>query len=143
MKLKTHILPAFVFASIVAVSPSLRAADPVPSTSPAAATSPAAPEGEHQHMNPMERLTKALDLTQDQQAKLKPIFEDRKDKMKALRDDASVTPDQKKEKAKAIMDATNDQVKAILTADQLPKYEKFLQEMKDHRKHQDAPADKQ
>lgn len=91
----------------------------------------------------MERLTKALDLTPDQQAKLKPIFEDRRDKMKALRDDASVTPDQKKEKAKAIMDATNDQIKAILTPDQLPKYEKFLAEIKEHRKHQEAPADKQ
>ncbi len=87
-------------------------------------------------------LTKKLDLTADQQAKIKPIMDDRHDKMKALREDTSLTPEDKKAKAKALMESSNDQIKAILTPDQQTKFAALQAEMKEHReKHNEqAPA---
>jgi protein CpxP len=140
MKMKTYLLLPALFCAAVTVSPALRAQG----TSPAPSVPATSPAGEEHHRggNPLEMLAKKLDLTADQQAKLKPIFEDRHEKMKALRDDTSLTPDDKKAKAKALMESSNDQIKAILTPDQLTKYTALQAEMKEHREkqHEQAPA---
>ena len=138
--MKTYLLlPAFVCAAVITISPALRAEDAIPATSP---SQPATPpqEGQHRGGNPLEMLTKKLDLTEDQQAKLKPILDDRHEKMKALRDDTSLTPEDKKAKAKALADSTNDQIKAILTPDQLTKFTALQAEMKEHREKQHEQA---
>ena len=144
MKMKTYLLlPALVCAAVVSVSPALMAADEtVPGPSP---SQPATPPQEGQHRgggNLLEMLTKKLDLTADQQAKLKPILDDQHEKMKALHEDASLKPEDKKEKAKSLREAANDQIKAILTPDQQTKYAALLAEMKEHREkqHEQAPA---
>ena len=138
MKMKTYLLLPALFCAAVTVSPALRAQGTSPAPS-APATSPAGEE--HHRGNPLEMLTKKLDLTPDQQTKLKPIFEDRHEKMKALRDDTSLTPDDKKAKGKALMESSNDQIKAILTPDQQTKFAAMQAEMKEHReKHEQAPA---
>src|SRR5437870_11836588 len=46
----------------------------------------------------LKRMTEALDLTADQQTKIKSIMTDEKTKMDALRDDTSVEGDAKREK---------------------------------------------
>ena len=86
--------------------------------------------------NPEERLkrmTADLNLTADQQAKIKTILESEKTKMDALRDDTSVEGDAKREKAMGIRKDTNSAIRAVLTAEQQAKMDKQMEEMRNRR----------
>jgi protein CpxP len=96
---------------------------------------PAAPgEGEKPHphmMNPqrmLQRLSEQVNLTDDQKAKILPLFQAQIDQLKALHDDASLSDDEKHEKAHAIMQSTRKQIGALLTPEQKEK----LKGMHDH-----------
>ena len=64
-------------------------------------------------------LSKRLNLTSDQQAKLEPILADRDQKITALKSDTSLTPDQKRAQFKTIHQDMKQQLSTILTPDQL------------------------
>ena len=64
--------------------------------------------------NPMEHLTKDLDLTPDQQAKVQPIVDQAKPQIQAIHQDAM-------QKTKAVMDNTMAQIRPLLTAEQQQK----------------------
>ena len=88
-------------------------------------------------MTPEDRLkmlTEKLDLTDDQQAKVKPILEDQATQMKALHDDSSLSPDDKHAKMKELHESSMEQMNAILTPDQQTKWKQMRQEMKDKHK---------
>ena len=87
------------------------------------------------HGDRMAKLTSELSLTDEQQAKLKPIFAANDEKMKALRDDASLSREQKREKFRALREEIVAQVKPILTAEQLAKW----QAMREARRGQGQP----
>ncbi len=106
------------------------------------------PKGERG--NPGERLTKALNLTADQQAKVKAIFDEaqkeRKAKMEANREkfkaakESGEKPDHEKMKAhreammkemKAKRDEVNGKIEAILTAEQKTKFTEIKAKMKE------------
>lgn len=123
--IKQSLLPALVLGAAIAISPALRAQDAAASPKPAAS---APGEG---RKDPVERLTKVLDLTPDQQTKIKPILEERRTKMKALKDDTSLTADQRKAKGLEIFEASNKDIKAILTPDQVKKYDEMQEKMKE------------
>ena len=74
-----------------------------------------------------ERLTKALDLTPEQQAKIKPIFEQAKPQMEAARQES-------KEKVKAIRENTMAQIRPILTPAQQQKFDALKKAREDMRK---------
>ena len=136
MKMKASTLfPTLICGVITAISPALRAQDAPAATTPAAspAASPA-PDAGKQRVDPLERLTTALGLTDDQKAKIKPILDGRREKMMALRNDASVSADDKKAKMKEIMDTSNADIKAVLTPDQVKKFDELQQKMQDRRK---------
>src|SRR6201987_4335677 len=63
----------------------------------------------------LQMLSEKLNLTEDQKAKLKPIFQDQAEQMKAVHDDPSLTPEQKAAKKKAIHETTHNQINAVLT----------------------------
>lgn len=74
------------------------------------------------HANPQrqaDRLSKRLNLSADQTAKLAPIFADRQQKFHALMQDQSLTPDQRHEQMRAIHQSTEQQLASVLTPDQL------------------------
>jgi protein CpxP len=79
-----------------------------------------AQEGRHggKHGDHFARMAKKLNLTQEQQDKLKPIFEKQREQARAIKSDASLTPDQKKEKFQALRQDSMSQVNAILTPEQ-------------------------
>lgn len=82
---------------------------------------PTANTHRHAH-NPQReaaRLSKKLNLTADQTAKLEPILADRDQKIAALRSDTSVTPMIAKQQMRAIHKDTKQQLAAVLTPDQL------------------------
>jgi len=70
--------------------------------------------GGHGHSNSLNHLTKTLDLTPDQQAKVQPILDQAKPQLKAIHQEAM-------QKAKAVMDSTMSQIRPLLNADQQKK----------------------
>jgi Spy/CpxP family protein refolding chaperone len=74
-----------------------------------------APDPQHQ----AEFISKKLNLSADQTAKLTPIFADRAQKFQALMQDQSLTSEQRHEQMKAIHQNTEQQLATVLTPDQL------------------------
>jgi Spy/CpxP family protein refolding chaperone len=116
-------------------------------TSHALQTAPAAQEhsamGGHAMgaMTPESRLkmlTEKLDLTEDQQAKLKPILEGQSTQMKTLHDDTSLAPEDKRAKMKELHESSTEKINAVLTPDQQAKWKQLKQEMMEkHRETKD------
>ncbi|RYZ27934.1 MAG: hypothetical protein EOO10_11180 [Chitinophagaceae bacterium] len=73
---------------------------------------------------------KELNLSSDQETKLKGIFQDFQTKSKALRSNTSLSKEQKREQMQSLAKQYMDQGKTVLNADQLKK----LDEMKSKRK---------
>jgi protein CpxP len=86
-------------------------------------TAPPAPAAKQHHAhNPQRetaRLTKKLNLTADQSAKLEPILADRDQKIAALTSDTTITPMIMQKQMHAIHQQTRQQLASILTPDQL------------------------
>jgi periplasmic protein CpxP/Spy len=76
----------------------------------------------------LQMLTEKLNLTADQQAKVKPILEDQAQQMKAVRDDTSLSEDQRKAKMKAIHESLHGQINGVLTPEQQAKLKQMKQE---------------
>jgi len=81
----------------------------------------------HKRGNPVEHLTKALDLTPEQQAKIQPIFEQAKPQLKAARQESM-------EKVKAIRENMHAQIRPILTPAQQQKFDALKKAREDMRK---------
>jgi Spy/CpxP family protein refolding chaperone len=64
--------------------------------------------------NPLEHLTKELNLTPQQQAQVQPIVDQAKPQIQAIHQEAM-------QKAKAVMDSTEAQIRPLLTAEQQAK----------------------
>jgi len=116
----------------VAALPAARAADetqPTPTPAPAAAPNadqPAARPERRGRMDPaemLERLKTAVNLTDDQTAKVKAIFQDQREKMEALRGDESLSREDRRAKMMELMKAGHDQIRALLTPDQQQKFD--------------------
>jgi protein CpxP len=85
------------------------------------ATPPPTPRHHHAH-NPQRetaRLTKKLNLTADQSAKLEPILADRDQKIATLTNDTTISPVVRGQQIKAIHQQTRQQLATVLTPDQL------------------------
>ena len=74
----------------------------------------------------LARMTKELNLTSDQQAKIKPILEDTDKQMQALRSDTSLSREDRFSKMQEIHKTSNTQISEILTADQKTKFESMM-----------------
>lgn len=69
----------------------------------------------------VERLTKKLNLTTDQQVLIKALLEQKKKRMEEVRKELTL-----------IRDQTAAQIKSLLTNEQIIKYEKIEKKMKKH-----------
>ena len=81
----------------------------------------------HKRGNPVEHLTKSLDLTPDQQAKIQPIFDQAKPQVDAVRQEAM-------QKIRAIRENTQAQIRPILTPAQQQKFDALKKAREDMRK---------
>ena len=79
----------------------------------------------------LKNLTERLSLTDDQQAKIKPILEDQRTQMQALMKDDSLSPDDRRAKGRSIRESTDTKIRDVLTDDQKKKYDAWQQEMRD------------
>lgn len=88
----------------------------------------------HKRGNPMEHLTRALDLTPEQQAKIQPIFDQAKPQIKAAREES-------RQKVRAIRENTMAQIRPILTPAQQQKFDALKKAREDMRKAREAMRD--
>lgn len=71
----------------------------------------------------LKRLTEALTLNQEQQDKIKKIFEEGRTQFEGLRD---LPQEERREKMREAMKAQNDKVNEVLTAEQKEKYKELM-----------------
>jgi len=92
------------------------------------------PMGHHRGMpsvdDQVKHLTKKLDLTDDQQTKLKPILEDQHKQMEQIHNDSSLSRDDRFSKMQQVWQTTDTQIKALLTPDQQKKFDQMRQEQR-------------
>ena len=84
--------------------------------------------GGHGPMSADQRLqvmTKQLNLTADQQQKIKPLLESENQQMQALHQDTSLSQEDRMSKMQQIRQSTNDQIKSSLNPDQQQKFEEM------------------
>ena len=114
--MKRLILPAalaFALAGSLAL-----AQQPAPTPTPDATPAPAHAKHGHSPERETAKLTKELNLTPDQAAKVTPILADRDQKVATLQSDTTLTEDARRQQMKAIHKATEQQLDAVLTPDQ-------------------------
>lgn len=86
--------------------------------------------GNHRKGNMMAN----LNLTADQKAQMKAMYESNKQERDAIKNDASLTQDQKKSKMKDLYKAQSDKFNSILTPDQQAKRKAYMEKRKAERK---------
>ena len=82
--------------------------------------------GWHGHAFALERLTKSLNLTPDQQTKVQPLIDQAKPQIIAIHKDAM-------QKTQAIVDNTMSQIRPMLTADQQKQFDALQKARQDMR----------
>lgn len=82
--------------------------------------------GGHGHQFAMQHLTKSLNLTLDQQAKVQPLLDQARPQIIAIHKDAM-------QKTQAIMDKTMSQIRPMLTAEQQTKFDALQKARQDMR----------
>jgi protein CpxP len=104
-----------------------------------------APAAKHHHAHNPQRevakLSKKLNLSSDQTAKLEPILADRQQKIAALRADTSLSPDQRRQQFRNIHESTRTQLAGVLTPDQMQQLRNMHHGR--HQQQQSAPTSPQ
>ena len=80
----------------------------------------------------VQHLTKALNLSADQQAKVKSILEDQKSQMTTLKQNTSMSQDERRAKFQAIHQDTHQKIQAVLTDEQKAKFAEIQAHHKEH-----------
>ena len=81
----------------------------------------------HKMGNPLEHLSKDLELTDDQKAKVQPIIDQAKPQIEAIHKEAM-------EKTHAVMESTGAQIRPLLTPQQQQKYDAMKKAHEEMRK---------
>jgi Spy/CpxP family protein refolding chaperone len=76
----------------------------------------------------LKLLTEKLDLTRDQQAKVKPILQELNDAAEKVMKDESTTPDERMEKMRPLHERADKQIRKILSDEQQKKLDQFESE---------------
>jgi len=131
------ILSIIASGAALALAPGLQAQEAAPAPATTGTDAGGHPGGhhggDHRGGDRLERLTKELDLTADQQAKIKPILETGHTQMESIHKDTSLSPEAKKAKMKEAHETETSQINAVLTADQQTKFAAMQAKMHGHR----------
>ena len=104
----------------------------------------------HQAPDPQRqiaRLSRKLQLTPAQAAKIEPILQNRQQQMQQLRADNTLAPRDRRAKMRSIMQDSNTQLQAVLTDNQKQQYQQMeqqaMQRRQDKKSSTDDDSDKQ
>ncbi len=78
----------------------------------------------------LKHLTKKLKLSDDQQAKLKPILEDQRTKMEQIHGDSSLSRQDRFGKMQELRQSSDAQIKSVLNEDQQKNFDKMREEQR-------------
>lgn len=84
--------------------------------------------------NELGYLSKALNLTNQQKAQIKPILQDQRKAMMSLRQDTSLSRQERMSKFMAIRKQTMDKIRPILTSEQQTKLQQMEQQREERMK---------
>src|SRR5258708_38265311 len=84
----------------------------------------------------LKGLTDRLNLTADQQAKIKPILEDSHSQMQKIMQDDSMSQEDKRAKGRSIREATNGKIREVLTDDQKKQFDEMLERQRQRQQQQ-------
>ncbi len=89
----------------------------------------------------IKHLSKKLSLSDDQQAKLKPILEDQRKQMEAIHSDTSLSREDRFSKMQALRQSSDAQIKGVLNEEQQKNFDKMRADQQDRMKQwrKDAP----
>lgn len=73
----------------------------------------------------LQHLTQMLNLTSDQQAKIRPILDNESQQMQTLRENTSMSRDEKMTQMRSIRENTMSQITPVLTPDQQQKWQQM------------------
>jgi glutamine synthetase adenylyltransferase len=103
---------------------------------------PAQGTGEHKHGQMghemgnvdehVKELSTKLDLTADQQAKVKAILQENHQQMQAMMKDQSMSMEDKHAKMQSMHDSVHAKVREVLNEDQKKKFDAMVQDMNEH-----------
>ena len=82
----------------------------------------------------IKHLSKKLNLTDDQQVKLKPILEDQRKQMEQIHGDSSLSREDRFSKMQALRQSSDTQIKSVLTEEQQKSFDKMRAEQQDRMK---------
>lgn len=83
------------------------------------------PRGDYATMR-VNRLAEAVNLTDEQKAKVTELYKKQTEEMQKLRADTALSQEDRRTKMTEITKSTNDAIRALLTDDQKPKFDEFL-----------------
>jgi hypothetical protein len=101
-------------------------------------TAPPPEQGQQQGRGPwrmdpdrqLDRLTRQLSLTAEQQSQIKPLLVDRQQKMQALFQEQSLSREDRRARAETIASETKGKIEAVLNDQQKQKYEAMQERMR-------------
>jgi Spy/CpxP family protein refolding chaperone len=82
----------------------------------------------------LKNLTDKLNLSADQQAKIKPILEDTRSQMQKIRQDDSMSREDKMAKGRSLREAANSRIRDVLTDDQKKAFDDLQKEMREQQR---------
>jgi Spy/CpxP family protein refolding chaperone len=80
----------------------------------------------------VQHLTKALNLSDDQQAKVKTILEDQRKQMASLKQDTSASQEDRRAKFQQIHEASTQKIRDVLNDEQKAKFDQMQARHKGH-----------
>ena len=106
---------------------------------PSGQAPPSGDQGQARHAMPsvddqLKNLTDKLNLTADQQAKVKPILQDTQTQAQAVMKDSSLSQDDRRAKMRSLHESSSAKIRDVLNDDQKKKFDDWQQEMR--RQHQ-------
>ena len=82
----------------------------------------------------IKHLARKLKLSDDQQAKLKPILEDQHKQMEQIHNDSSLSREKRFSKMQELRQSSDAQIKSVLNDDQQKSFDKMREEQRDRMK---------
>lgn len=82
----------------------------------------------------LKHLSKKLNLSDDQQGKLKPILEDQRKQMEQIHNDSSLSREDRMSKMMELRQSSDTQIKSVLNDDQQKNFDKMRSEQRDRMK---------
>ncbi len=73
----------------------------------------------------LQKMTKQLNLTDEQKEQIMPILENEQKEMQAMREDSSLSRSDRTSKMQQLRQGTSSQIKPVLNQDQQQKYEQM------------------